>query len=164
MNRRRFLRESLLAAAGISLAAANFSPAQVSAKPRKIIIIGAGLAGLAAGYELAKAGHEVKILEAQSRVGGRILTVRDFPENLYADVGAGRIPREHELTHKYVRLFDLPLTPFYPAAQKFSVLENASAGRNSARRQASSPNSNAGIAGRKLRAATIFCLALLPKN
>lgn len=126
MNRRRFLRESILAAAGVSLAA-GFAPAQISAGRRKIIIIGAGLAGLAAGFELLKSGHDVTILEAQSRVGGRILTVRDFPEKLSADVGAGRIPREHDLTHKYIREFNLALVPFYSATQKFSVLENGKA-------------------------------------
>ncbi len=124
MNRRRFLRESFLAAAGGALAAANFTPAQVSAERRKILIIGAGLAGLTAGFELLRSGHDVKILEAQTRVGGRILTLRDFDEKLYADVGAGRIPRDHDLTHRYIRRFNLPLIPFYPLTQKFSVLEN----------------------------------------
>jgi monoamine oxidase len=45
--------------------------------PRKIIIVGAGLAGLAAGYELLRAGHEPLVLEAQQRVGGRIYTMRE---------------------------------------------------------------------------------------
>ena len=41
-------------------------------KPKKIVIVGAGLAGLAAGYELKRAGHTPIILEAQQRVGGRV--------------------------------------------------------------------------------------------
>lgn len=127
MNRRRFLRESFLAASGTLLAAVHFAPAQVSAKPSKILIIGAGLAGLTAGFELSKAGHDVKILEAQRRVGGRILTLRNFSDNLSADVGAGRIPRDHDLTHRYIRQFNLPLTPFYPSKGKFAVLENGTA-------------------------------------
>jgi monoamine oxidase len=46
-------------------------------KPKKVVIVGAGLAGLAAGYELKRAGHTPVILEAQQRVGGRVYTLRD---------------------------------------------------------------------------------------
>ncbi|HAV77298.1 MAG TPA: amine oxidase, partial [Anaerolineae bacterium] len=45
-----------------------------SSKPKKIIIVGAGLAGLSAGLELKRAGHTPVILEAQQRVGGRVYT------------------------------------------------------------------------------------------
>jgi len=72
-------------------------------RPKKIVIVGAGLAGLAAGYELKRAGHTPIILEAQQRVGGRVYTLRNpFTEGLYAEVGAMRIPRAHTLTMKYV--------------------------------------------------------------
>jgi monoamine oxidase len=48
--------------------------------------VGAGFAGLVAGYELVQAGHNVTILEASMRPGGRIYTVRDpFPDHLYAE-------------------------------------------------------------------------------
>ncbi|MDQ3799252.1 MAG: FAD-dependent oxidoreductase [Acidobacteriota bacterium] len=123
MNRRKFLRDSLLATAG-ALVASRFSPAQVSIQPKKILIIGAGLSGLVAAYELQKQGHEVAILEAQKRAGGRVLTVRDFDENLYAEAGAARIHRDHDLTLSYAREFGLPLVPFYPSEQKFSVFDN----------------------------------------
>lgn len=46
-------------------------------RPKKVIIIGAGMSGLVSGYELAQAGHTVQILEQQHRVGGRIKTVSD---------------------------------------------------------------------------------------
>ncbi|NTU56501.1 MAG: NAD(P)-binding protein, partial [Anaerolineales bacterium] len=82
-------------------------------KPKKVIIVGAGLAGLSAGYELKRAGHTPLILEAQQRVGGRVYTLRDpFTEGLYAEVGAMRIPRAHSLTMTYVEKFGLKTNDF----------------------------------------------------
>jgi monoamine oxidase len=79
---------------------------------RRVVIVGAGLAGLVAGYELKRQGHEVVILEAQNRVGGRIHTLRTFAPGLYAEAGGMRIPRAHDLTLRYCDLFGLPMRPF----------------------------------------------------
>lgn len=79
---------------------------------RRVIIVGAGLAGLSAGFELKRQGHEVVILEAQNRVGGRIHTLRSFAPGLYAEAGGMRIPRVHDLTLRYCELFGLPMRPF----------------------------------------------------
>src|SRR3990172_13169710 len=82
-------------------------------KPKKVVIVGAGLAGLAAGYELKRAGHNLVILEAQQRVGGRVYTLRDpFTEGLYGEIGAMRIPRAHTLTMEYVAKFGLKTNDF----------------------------------------------------
>jgi monoamine oxidase len=79
---------------------------------KRVVVIGAGLAGLVAAHELKRQGHQVVVLEAQNRVGGRIYTLRSFAPGLYAEAGGMRIPRVHDLTLRYCELFGLPLRPF----------------------------------------------------
>jgi len=79
---------------------------------KRVVVLGAGLAGLVAAYELKQQGHDVVVLEGQNRVGGRVLTCRDFAPGLYAEFGAMRIPRSHELTLAYCAKFGLPMKPF----------------------------------------------------
>src|SRR5436305_10314339 len=116
ITRRQFIKRSEIAAAASSLANSSaFAAITVSLAAKKILILGAGMAGLAAGYELSQAGHDVTILEARLRAGGRVHTLREpFSDGLYAEAGAARIPDDHALTLKYVKLFDLPLEPMYP--------------------------------------------------
>jgi monoamine oxidase len=125
MNRRLFLKGSALTAAGLALSRSHIF-ASASVAPKKIIIIGAGMAGLSAGYELTQLGHDVTILEARARPGGRVHTLREpFADGLYAEAGAARIPDTHELTLKYVKLFELPLEPMYPSELSALVAEGA---------------------------------------
>ena len=85
------------------------------------------MAGLVAGYELSQLGHDITILEARMRPGGRVHTIREpFSDGLYAEAGAARIPNSHDLTLKYVKLFDVPLEPMYP--QRLSAVTFDSSG------------------------------------
>lgn len=82
-----------------------------------IAVLGAGIAGLVAAYELESLGHRVTVLEGSGRIGGRIHThhfgtADDAP---HAELGAMRIPATHELTMRYVHKLGLgdALRPFH---------------------------------------------------
>lgn len=117
MRRRDFLKQTVVAAAALS--ASSLDPLAFGQRslerrgtPKKVIIIGGGLAGLSAAYELTRAGHDAIILEAQSHVGGRVQTLRGyFADGLYAELGATFVSDAHDLTIKYCKLFGLQLEP-----------------------------------------------------
>jgi monoamine oxidase len=104
-------------------------PALGSAPKRgnKVIVIGAGLAGLTAAYELRKAGYEVEVLEYNSRIGGRCWTIRggdrytelggetqhcEFDKGLYMNPGPWRISHTHRAILDYCQRFDVAMEPF----------------------------------------------------
>src|SRR5262245_3554766 len=81
-------------------------------KQLRVIVVGAGLAGLVSAYELEQKGHSVTVLEADPKhIGGRVRTHR-FEDGRYGELGAMRIPKQHDLTRKYVKTFGLRLRRF----------------------------------------------------
>ena len=120
MKRREFIGHGAVA---LSALAGCTPPPRTSVRagpgPRagRVIVVGAGLAGLAAAHELTRAGVEVTVLEARDRPGGRVHTLREpFSDGLYAEEGAVFLPDNHELTMGYCREFGLPLVPVHARA------------------------------------------------
>lgn len=78
----------------------------------KIIIVGAGLSGLVSGMQMQEAGHEVVVLEARNRVGGRVLTIREgFEDGQFADVGAEILYEGQANILELCNRFDIEVTP-----------------------------------------------------
>jgi monoamine oxidase len=98
------------------------------AKQRRVLILGAGISGLTAAYELSRKGYEVQILEASHRAGGRNLTLRrgdridetgypqvcefDDDPDLYFNAGPARIPGHHRHLLEYCKELGVELSPF----------------------------------------------------
>lgn len=94
---------------------------------RRVVVLGAGMAGLAAAYELAKASFDVTVLEATGRAGGRNVTYRggdrieetdgtqyvgfDPDPGLYFNAGPARLPYHHQGVLSYAHEFGVPLEP-----------------------------------------------------
>jgi len=107
--------------------AAEFSLPAESGRGRSVAVLGAGIAGLVAAYELRRAGYDVAVLEARDRVGGRVWTVRggdridqlgretqraEFDDGLYFNAGAARIPSTHRVILEYARRFGVQMETF----------------------------------------------------
>lgn len=113
VSRRHFLKASFTAGAAlpfIPYALARDVQVASAAKPRKIVVVGAGIAGLVAAFELTQSGHDVTVFEARMRPGGRIHTLRDdFADGLHAEAGAIDIGDAYTLLLQYIRQFNLSL-------------------------------------------------------
>src|SRR4051794_25722917 len=87
LDRREMIRRSLAAAAGVLISARGGFAGQRSSSPR-VVVIGAGFAGLSAAFELSQAGADVTVLEARNRVGGRVVSFTDLVAGAAMEGGA----------------------------------------------------------------------------
>ena len=95
-SRRKFIKTTAAAGvAGLASGCLSF-PKDAEALPSNptIAVIGAGIAGLNAAYQLKKAGHKATVYEARSRIGGRMHSV-DMGNGLIVDLGAELINTDH---------------------------------------------------------------------
>ncbi len=133
-----FLRPPPAMAAGLTL------PTDAG-KGKTVAILGAGLSGLCAAYELDRAGYDCVILEPQRRAGGRSLTLRrgdtfketgdsplqrcEFDDGLWLNAGPGRIPHWHVRVIDYCRKFGVALQP-YIFASRANLVHSATLGND----------------------------------
>lgn len=113
--------------------AASLALPSDSGKGKTVAILGAGISGLCAAYELDRAGYDCVILEATRRAGGRSLTLRrgdsfkemgdapmqvcEFDDGLWLNAGPGRVPHHHVHFIDYCRRFGVPLQPYIFASR-----------------------------------------------
>ena len=76
---------------------------------RTVTVIGAGLAGLSAAYDLHRLGWKVTVLEARERMGGRVYSLRGFSNGLVAEGGGEFIEESHTRLLAFARQFNLAL-------------------------------------------------------
>src|SRR5437868_625229 len=109
LSRRDFLKNTTLTAGGILVGADSFSKNFLLTKP-KVIIIGAGFAGLAAAYQLKKRKIDFVILEARNRISGRVFShTIDESENLVVELGGEWVGASHERIIALCKEFGLEL-------------------------------------------------------
>src|SRR5262245_56495331 len=103
LDRKRLLETAGVAALGAS-AFGRFAPAARGATPPKIVIVGAGLAGLTCAYRLKQAGYAAEVHEASTRVGGRCWTIRGtFQQDQIAEHGGELIDTRHRELRNLVK-------------------------------------------------------------
>jgi len=76
--------------------------------PTRIVVVGGGLAGLSAAFDLARRGATVHVVEARHRLGGRVHTVRDA-DGVHAEAGGEFIDRPHDAIRTLATTLRLPL-------------------------------------------------------
>lgn len=113
LSRRKFIRNVALGAGGLLLGAESFGKFAITKKPR-VIIIGAGFAGLAAAYKLHQRKIDFIILEARNRIGGRVFSHKiDEKENLVIELGGEWVGKSHKRMLELCNEFKLTLNDNY---------------------------------------------------
>jgi monoamine oxidase len=95
VTRRAVMKSGLAAGTGLLISASGSRAEQQQGKGRRVIVVGAGLAGLACADELARAGCDVTVVEARDRVGGRAYSLSDLVPGKVAEAGGEFVGANH---------------------------------------------------------------------
>ena len=105
ISRRDMIQRSLAAAGALLLSDRFDLSAQKTAG--RVVVIGAGFSGLAAAYELSRAGYDVTVAEARNRVGGRVISFSDLVPGKNVEGGGELIGSNHPAWVGYAKQFGL---------------------------------------------------------
>lgn len=111
-SRRRFLQTSGAAAAGAAISPMLFTRTARAdgGDAARVVILGAGTAGLTCAYRLQQAGIDAMVVEASTRVGGRMYSLANyFPDDQIAELGGELIDTEHHAIRNLARELDVEL-------------------------------------------------------
>jgi len=108
-KRRRFI-QGASAGTGLLLSGCAPMPKPAMQAGDEVVVVGAGIAGLTAAYRLRQAGVRVRLFEAQNRVGGRMLSLRNhFPDGQVIELGGELIDTDHVRIRAMATELGLPL-------------------------------------------------------
>ncbi len=128
-QRRVFLQQSLAVGAGLLLS--NLPSAWGKSRPmfaaKRVVVIGGGFAGLSCAYELKMAGHDVTLIEATNRVGGRVLSFNkangnEFVPGRNVEGGGELIGSNHPLWVAYAAKFNLEFLDVHESEMDFPIV------------------------------------------
>jgi monoamine oxidase len=114
ISRRRFLG----AAGAATVAAATWAPRARAAGNERVVVVGAGLAGLTAAYRLKQAGVIAQVYEASDRLGGRCWSITDAFPGLVAEHGGELIDTSHNEIRNLAQELRLDLDNLYQGETK----------------------------------------------
>jgi monoamine oxidase len=105
ISRREMIERSLGAAAALLLS--DRFTAMPRAAAGRVVVVGGGLSGLAAAYELSRVGYDVTVVEARNRVGGRVISFGDLVPGKNVEGGGELIGSNHPAWIGYAKQFGL---------------------------------------------------------
>ncbi|HLL51000.1 MAG TPA: FAD-dependent oxidoreductase, partial [Thermomicrobiales bacterium] len=124
LTRRRFLATAVggVTTAMVSpvVGQAQSGLAELATAPMKILVLGAGMAGLTAALALHRRGHDVTVIEYQNRVGRRLISV-PLADGQFTEAGGGHFRANMPLVLGYLRRFDLPVVSMNDGLPRYFV-------------------------------------------
>ena len=116
-SRRALLRAGI--ALGVSAGSRRVLGAETGTG-RSVLVLGAGMAGLTAALALLRAGHDVRVVEYQPRVGGRLWSL-PLADGQFTELGGGHFRSNMPYVLAYIRRFQLPVLSLNDGLPRYMI-------------------------------------------